>query len=483
MLNPFFLQGSKNEQGLVQDLINEQIKMYGVEVYYLPRRYMTEKTIMREVTQSNFENAFPIEAYIENFEGYSDNTTILSKFGIQATNEIVLTISRERFETYIAPLISLIEDNKIENRNCENLQRPKEGDLVFLPLGKRLFEVKFVEHEKPFYQLQGNYVYTLKCELFQYEDEIIDTSIEDIDEVLGEVCASDGEDIFVGRTQTLTLVGVGSTAIASSNIVNGGIRSITVLNRGSGYNSIPRVDISAAPNGGINGIATAIMIGGIVVCTDNVNPKSQSVQSVNIVNAGSGYTVAPGVKFVGGGGSGTVAISSISNGVIGRVYITSPGSGYATPPTVSFINEIFASGVSTSSASAIATVSAAGTITAINLINAGAGYSVAPTVIISSPSSESGGVFVFNELVTGSISQTTAKVRSWDSVSNEIVVSNITGTFVPGEILIGYTSDARYKIRLVDTSSSKDGYSSNDDIQMEANEILDFTESNPFGIP
>jgi len=96
MLNPFFLQGSKSEQGLIQDLINEQLRMYGIEVYYLPRKYITEKKVIREVIESEFSNAYPIEAYLDNFEGYGDNTTILSKFGIQALNEINLIISREK---------------------------------------------------------------------------------------------------------------------------------------------------------------------------------------------------------------------------------------------------------------------------------------------------------------------------------------------------------------------------------------------------
>jgi len=161
MLNPFFLQGSNSEQNLVQDLINEQLRMYGVEVYYLPRTYITEKTIIKEVIESEFVDAYPLEAYIENYEGYEGNTTILSKFGIQSSQEISLIISQERFETYITPLIK----NK---SNIKLSTRPKEGDLVYFPLGNRLFEIKFVEHEKPFYQLQKNYVYLLKCELFRY---------------------------------------------------------------------------------------------------------------------------------------------------------------------------------------------------------------------------------------------------------------------------------------------------------------------------
>ena len=174
MLNPFFLQGSKAEQGLIQDLINEQLRMYGVEVHYLPRQLVTEKTIIREVIESKFNSAYPIEAYVDTYDGYSDNPTILSKFGIQALNEITLTVSRERFKNYISPLIQSQPNIKVSSR-------PKEGDLIYFPLGQRLFEVKYVEHEKPFYQLQGLYTYQLRCELFRYEDELIDTDIDEID--------------------------------------------------------------------------------------------------------------------------------------------------------------------------------------------------------------------------------------------------------------------------------------------------------------
>ncbi len=92
MLNPYIQQGSRSEQNLVQDLINEQLRMYGVEIHYLPRKYLSENTIIREVIQSKFDDAYPIEAYVDNFDGYGDNTTILSKLGIVATNEITLII-------------------------------------------------------------------------------------------------------------------------------------------------------------------------------------------------------------------------------------------------------------------------------------------------------------------------------------------------------------------------------------------------------
>ena len=450
--------------------------MYGVEIYYMPRKYVTEKTIIKEVIESKFDNAYPIEAYVENFDGYGDNTTILSKFGIQATNEITLIVSKERFEEYISPLI----------RNKDNIKlstRPKEGDLIYFPLGDRLFEIKFVEHEKPFYQLQKNYVYELRCELFRYEDEIIDTGVDEIDDTLEGTEGFDGNEIFVGRTQTLTLIGAGATATAAASIVNGGIRFITVTNRGGGYTSTPTVAISSAPSGGITGIATAIMIGGVVACNDNVNPAAKSVQAVQLINAGTGYTTTPGVRFIGGGGSGAAATATIGNGIVGVVSITSGGSGYSSSPIISFTNEVFVSGASTVSAAATAVVSTAGTITAIRVTNAGLGYSFAPTIVIQTPYSSGIGTFLFNEVVTGSISGTTARVRKWNAVTSELEISNVTGSFVSGETVVGTASSASYEIRKVDTNINEDGYSQNDIIETEADQIVDFSEFNPFGTP
>jgi len=468
MLNPFFLQGSKSEQGLIQDLINEQLRMYGVEVYYLPRKYITEKTVIKELIESSFNSAYPIEAYVNTYDGYGDNPTILSKFGIQALNEITLTISRERFKNYITPLIK-------DQSNIKLSSRPKEGDLVYFPLGDRLFEIKYVEHEKPFYQLQGLYTYELRCELFRYEDEVIDTSIDEIDD---NISGSIGEDTKpIGVVQKLIMVGPGVNATADSQIVNGGVTSITVTNRGGGYTSTPTVGISSAPIGGKTASAIAKMIGGIVVCTDNTNPSAQSVQSVELINAGYGYTTPPRVRFIGGGGNGATGIASIGNGIVGIITITNSGSGYVNPPNITF------TGISSVSAAATAVVSSAGTITSIRITNAGLGYTVAPTITISPPNVGGIGTFVFNEVITGSQSGVKGRVRSWSSVTNSLEVSNVNGQFIVGEDIVGSASSASYSLRRIDTFIVKDGFANNDEIESEADNIVDFSERNPFGMP
>ena len=474
MLNPYFQQGARTEQNLLQDLINEQLKMYGVEVHYLPRKYVTENTVIREVIQSTFDDAYPIEAYVENVDGYGDNPTLLSKFGIQATNELNLIISKERWENYIQPLIK-------NETNIKLSTRPKEGDLVYFPLGDRLFEIKYVEHERPFYQLQKNYVYELRCELFRLDDELIDTGIDEIDDVLvgGELTGEteDGISTLTGPSQTLTLVGTGVTATAVISLFNGGIQNFVVSNRGSNYSSLPRVAISSAPSTGTTGIGTAVFIGGIRVCTDNLNPALKSVQQVDIINPGAGYTVPPSVQFIGGGGAGAAATAVINTGVVGLATITNAGAGYTVNPTITI------SGVSTVSAAATAIVSAAGTITAIHFTNSGAGYTVAPTITIANPDLDSVGNFTFNEVVTGSISGTTARVKKWDSTTNELEIYNVAGDFTVGEDIVGSTSGATHQLRVISTDPADDGFADNITIETEADSILDFSEQNPFGIP
>ena len=335
MLNPFFTQGTRSEQNLVQDLINEQLRMYGVDIYYIPRKYVKEKTVIKEVVQSKFDNALPIEAYVDNYDAYSGAGDVLSKFGIESKDEVRLIISRERYENYITPLIQGQSNIKLSTR-------PKGGDLIWFPLDDRLYEIKDIEYAKPYYQLQNLYVYELYCELFRYQDEVIDTGIAEIDdELVGDNASGyDDNEIWTGQgtTQSLLMVGTAVNASAFSGIVDGGVRRFTISNRGGGYAVIPSVEISAAPAGGMTAAGIATMIGGINVCNLNANTRLQSVQSVNVTNAGFGYTVAPLVSFrtTDGSGSGAAATTLLGDGIVGIVTLTNAGGGFVSAPTVTF---------------------------------------------------------------------------------------------------------------------------------------------------
>ena len=472
-LNPFFLQGSTNEQFLIQDLINEHLKIYGIEVYYLPRKIFKSDDIIREVQSSKFDDSFLIEAYLNNYEGYAPGVDIMSKFGINLKNEINLTISRERFEDFIAPFLegisSGIRDGLITDYIFGDLvSRPKEGDLIYFPLGERLFEIKHVEFERPFYQLGKNYIYELSCELYEYENELIDTSIEEVDSTV------DTE----GYLTTINLVGLGITATASSTISSGYVKEIFLNNDGSGYTSNPTVTISP-PISGTQATAVAI--------TTSVSGV-RSIERIVLTNGGSGYMIPPTISITGGGGTGaaaTCSIGSTTSSGVSRITITNGGSGYAIVPQV-IISPPTGIG---ETATAISIINNDAEISEVRIVNAGYGYTEAPTVGFSSLPSTGIGTYVYNEIVTGSTSGTQARVRNFtrkldlDALNPpiELQVSINSGKFYPGEVLVGSISSSRYIIESYDTNSYEDPYDSNEEIEIAADAIIDFSESNPFG--
>lgn len=457
-LNPFFLQGSANEQRLVQELINEQLRIYGVEVTYIPRKFVRKETILKEISSSKFNDSYTIEAYVDNFDGYTGSGDILTKFGMSLKDEVNLVISKERFEDFILPF-------NVQTNTGDSISRPREGDLIYFPLGQRLFEVKFVEHERPFYQLGKLYVYELKCELFEYEDEVIDTTIDEIDTQIEDQ----------GYITTLQLIGSGSTATANATINTGYIREIFINNDGYGYKSVPNVSISSAPFGGIDASAVAITTesGGIY-----------SIHSIELINAGAGYTVAPTISISGGGGTGAAATCSIEtlNYGITKIEMTDFGSGYANPPSALVVGNVG----SGQTATIQTTIDNEKKVSSIRIINPGIGYTDVPEIIIEDPPLLAGfGNYNFNEIVTGSISRTTARVKSWDFDTKILKVSFVnngaTKGFYPGEIVTGTISKAYYSVKSYDEWDQYDKYSENIQIEEEAQGIVDFSESNPFG--
>ena len=462
-LNPFFLQGTSSEQRLVQDLVNEQLQMFGTEVTYIPRKFVNTTSIIQEVQSSKFDDNFAIEAYVNTYDGYSGAGDVLTKFGMSLRDEVTLTISKERFEDFIAPFMNSTDDILLASR-------PREGDLVFFPLGSRLFEVKFVEHEDPFYQLGKNYVYQLKCELFEYEDEVIDTSIDAIDTQVEED----------GYISTLQLVGVGRTASATCSIDTGYIREIFLNNDGSGFTGVPVVAITTSPSGQGGDNATAVAF-----TTERAGVRS--VEKILMTNAGANYTSPPVISITGGGGVGAAATCSIEKnykGVI-RFVVTDGGIGYGTAPTITVAQP----GAGTT-AVGIASMSASGTsneVTSIYVSNPGIGYSQAPTVTVANPETISGiGTYLYNEIVQGMRSGTQARVKNWDEDTKILKISHVgigttTTGFFPGEDIKGLESDALYSNVSFNKDDTTNKYNEGDIFETEADSILDFTEKNPFG--
>ena len=467
-LNPHFLQGSRGEQRLVQSLVNEHLKIYGIEVTFIPRKFVNQSTIIEEVTASKFDDNFLIEAYVENYDGYAGAGDVLTKFGMSLRDEVTLTISKERFEEFIAPFMDADDDIELSSR-------PREGDLVFFPLGQRLFEIKFVEHEEPFYQLGSNYVYKLKCELFEYEDEVIDTSIEAIDTQVEDE----------GYIANLQLVGIGQTATASAIVNSGYIREVFLNNDGSGFTGTPIVSISTSPSGLSGSNATAVAF-----TTSRANVTS--VEKILLTNAGFGYTEVPTITISGGGGTGAAATCSIntaSNGVI-RYVVNDGGVGYGTVPVVTVAAP--AGGVAADRAIGIASIGIDDTsgfneVKSIFVSNAGAAYTSAPTVTIANPETISGiGTYQFNEIVQGMRSGTQARVKNWDYDTKILKVGNVgigttTTGFFAGEDIKGLSSGALFSVSIFDEDNSTDKYNEGDIFESEADLLIDFSESNPFG--
>ena len=169
--NVFFSRGVTAEQRLYEDIIVESLKIYGQDLYYIPR-VIVRDNVLNDVATSSFYDSYAIEMYISNTDGFEGDQTIMSKFGLEIRDQATFIVARRSWERFVG----------LYNNNVNSI-RPLEGDLLYYPPTKSFFEIKFVEHERPFYQLNNLVVYELQCELFEYADERFDTGNPDIDAI------------------------------------------------------------------------------------------------------------------------------------------------------------------------------------------------------------------------------------------------------------------------------------------------------------
>jgi len=170
--NVYFDTGTKPEQHLYEDLMIEQLKIYGQDVFYIPRTLVKEDSLFGEDTLSKFDDAYQIEMYFENVEGYEGEKEIMSKFGLQMNEDVTFVVARRRFEQLVSHDSNLIVKT-----------RPNEGDLVYFPKVNKIFEISFVDHDDPFYQVHNVPAFKLKCKTFEYSSEDMDTGIAEIDAI------------------------------------------------------------------------------------------------------------------------------------------------------------------------------------------------------------------------------------------------------------------------------------------------------------
>lgn len=265
--NVYFSHGTRNEQYLIEDLIIESLKIYGQEFFYIPRTLVSKDNILGEDRLSQFKSAFPIEMYFENVDSMDGQGAFIQKFGLMMEQSATLVVARRRWDQ----LVGRYGVTTLPNR-------PNEGDLIYFPLSKGLFEIKFVKHQDPFYQLGKLYVYKLQVELFQYASERIDTGIKEVDAF---------ESLKTFSTNT-------------TRNIYGGLRSITVTSQGSGYTTPPTVSFVSSSGFGAEAVA---------VLGDGTN--TGKVVAINITNVGSGYQVPPSITLSGGGGIDAAASAAI----------------------------------------------------------------------------------------------------------------------------------------------------------------------------
>ena len=204
--NSFFTQGTTGEQDLVGSLVTEQIKMFGKDVYYIPRTLVDRDSVFEEDSLSAFNGAYLIEAYIEDATGFRGDGDMFSKFGVRISDQVTFIISRERFTAAVDDNAQLIVEG-----------RPNEGDLIHLPMANKTFEIQFVEHEVPFYQLGKVHVWGLRCELFEYSDEDFNTGVAEIDAV----------EVNFANAVTINVADGGTGDFVAGEIVTGGSSNVT----------------------------------------------------------------------------------------------------------------------------------------------------------------------------------------------------------------------------------------------------------------
>jgi len=358
---PTYYSGHSGEQNLVQDLVDEQIKLFGSDIYYIPRIVLQDSTL-DEVRYSKYQEQFQIEMILQNVMGFGDNAEFISKFGLRITDEIIFRVSTRRWT----------EEVTEHNPTLTVPERPNEGDLLYFPLTEDIYEIKFVGKEEPFFQFGKIQFYAITAEIYEVGQDDFDTGVETIDSV---------ERLF---DNAIKLV-----------MDPGGSGDFTVGEEVVGDEFLAK--------------ATSTITG-------------DAVTSVTVTDGGAHYKVAtpPTVTITGGGGSGATATATVSStGIVNGITITAGGTGYTSAPTVT---------------------------------------------------------------IDYSPKDNRAEVKSWDSATRSLQVINRTGTFTTAEVITGLTSGAQWSPETFDTLNNvNSSYDQNREIEDDADNIVDWTEGNPFG--
>jgi hypothetical protein len=358
---PTYYAGHSGEQGLAQDLVDEQIKLFGTDIYYIPRVALKDNTL-NEVRYSKYQEHFQIEMLLQNVMGFGDNAEFISKFGLRITDEIIFRVSTRRWDEEVAD----------HNPTITVESRPNEGDLLYFPLTKDIYEIKFVGKEEPFFQFGKIQFYAITAEIYEVGSDSFETGVEEIDDV---------EELFD-----------------------------------------PAIKLFMDPGGSGDFIVGEEIVGDEFLAKATSAITGDAVSGITISDGGAHYKVAtpPSVTISGGGGTGATATTTVSStGIVNGIAITSGGSGYSSAPTIT---------------------------------------------------------------IDYSPKDNRAEVKSWDSATRALQVYNRTGTFTTAEVITGITSGAKWSPETFDTlNNTNSNYDQNRQIEDSGDEIIDWTEGNPFG--
>ena len=483
------------QQNLIEDLVIESIKMYGYDNFYIPRTIVKEDDLFGEDVLSKFDNALQLEMYVKNVEGFDGEGEFLSRFNIEARDQITFSIAQRRWQEEVS-----IEDRKLDEQG-ERVNRPVEGDLIFFPLTSQLYEIKYVDKQPIFYQMGQLQMYDLRCELFEFSHERIDTGVKAIDDLAAR------HTINVLNFQVL-LESSKERALGTSVMSNDSVSSVTITNPGD-YDANPTVSFGAPP-AAQKAIATSTISGGAVTgatvnsslqgsgYTANVgvtfsNPEttqrvqatatatinSGAVNAVSITQAGGFYVNAPPVSVTASpSGADAVLTSSITNNSLSGITIVSGGSGYTSAPTITI-------GAPNNAihfvATGIAVPNAKGNIGSITITDGGKYYANPPTVTVGNPPDSvtaTGTAIRTGTSITGVT--ITQPGRGYMNVNGSAFVPSVTftvETFVGG---IKLEDDDGLLLEATANTTHENSTANNTFFETNKTGFLDFSERNPF---
>ena len=274
---PTYYSGYSGEQNLVQDLVDEQIKLFGSDIYYLPRTILKDNTL-DDIIYSKYQEQFQIEMLLENVTGFGETSEFISKFGLRITDEVKFRVSTRRWDEEVT--------DHAPNLTLDN--RPNEGDLLYFPLTKDLYEIKFVEREQPFYQMGKLQFYTMTAEIYEVGSDSIETGVAEIDVI--ETTQSSSIKLFMdpGGTGDFIvgeeIVGDEFLAKATATIASGAVDGVTVTDTGLYYNQALPPSVTFSGGG-----ATTDATGTATVSATGL------ITGIVITDGGAGYSSAPTV--------------------------------------------------------------------------------------------------------------------------------------------------------------------------------------------